>query len=240
MIPDEILVASSEMRDLIPVYVQLTKRKSIYDNEAYMTMNDIIESSGRKLTKTIRAGCSAHLKIISCLEWLQQNQYIEVVGANIKDIYRFGLTKQMKFKISDRKPQKFILLYVNDIDCLLNISQQYKIRYNNLLSVYCYMIKHIYSNNNMVSVDKWKPEVVNFTPTSAERDLNISKLTLNKILTALVDGKMLDRYVFNPTKTEEDTYYRRKPIYAIHEEDVAFNSQIAAALRQVKEAINEK
>ena len=240
IIPDEILVASSEMRDLIPVYVQLTKRKSIYDNEAYMIMNDIIESSGRKLTKTIRAGCGAHLKIISCLEWLQQNQYIEVVGADIKDIYSFGLTKQMKFKISDKRSQKFILLYVNDIDCLLDISRQYKIRYNNLLLVYCYMVKYIYSNSNTVSVDKWKPEVINFTPTFAEHDLNISKLTLNKILTALVDGKMLDRYVFNPTKTEEDTYYRHKSIYAIHEEGVTFNSQIAAALRQVKQAINEK
>ena len=240
IIPDEILAASSEMRDLIAVYVQLIKRKSIYDNEAYMIMNDIIESSGRKLTKAIRAGCDAHMKIISCLEWLQQNQYIEVVGVDIKDIYSFGLTKQMKFKVSDKRPQRFILLYVNDINRLLDISRQYKIRYNNLLAVYCYMVEHIYSNNDTVSADKWKPEVANFTPTFAERDLNISKLTLNKILTALVDGKMLDRYVFNPTKTEEDTYCRHKSIYAIHEEGAVFNSQIAAALRQVKEAINKK
>lgn len=242
-IPNDVILASSTLRDLIPVYIQLIKRRSEYDDKAYMIMNDIIEASGRKLTKTIRAGCDAHVKIISCLEWLKSNQYINIVDTDILNIYDFGLTKRIKFKINREKiksPQKFALLYVEDVERLLDISQQFKIRYNNLLLVYCYIAERIYSNKRKTTTNKWRPEVVSLSPSLLQDDLNISKLTLNKILTALVDGKMLDRYVFNPTKTEEDTYYRHKSIYAIHEEGVTFNSQIAAALRQVKQAINEK
>ena len=234
VVPDEIIVASSEMRDLIPVYVQLLKRKGAYDNEVHTTMNKIIEASGRKLTKAIRAGCDGHMKIITCLEWLQQNQYIELINADIKSIYKFGLTKVMEFKIKERAIQKFVLLYVEDVERLLEISQQQKVRYNNLLLVYCYITERIYSNNPKTPTNKFKPEIISLSPNLLQDDLNISKLTLNKLLTILVDGKMLDRYVYKPTKMGEDVYRRHKSIYAIHENGVGFNSQIALALKGVK------
>lgn len=232
IIPDEIIQATVEYRDLISVYIWVARRRNIYDDESYVTMQNIIEATGRKGANSARSGGTAHLKVVACLNWLQEHGYFEGDKINFKTL---NLTTTFKLKLNVERfdsPERYVFVFVSDVDQLLAISKQYKVRYCYLLHVYCYIAEHIYSNKRGTPSTAWQPEVFRTSVNSLQGILDMSSLTVNKALVALVDGKMLDRHICKVTRTADEGVYRQnKTIYALHDSENQFNKQIAAALK---------
>lgn len=235
VVPDEIIQAAIEYRDLIPVYIWVARRRNIYDDESYLTMQNTIEATGRKPSKSARSNGTIHSKVVACLGWLQRHGYFE--GAEV-DFERLSLTTTFKLKLNAERfdaPERYVFVFVDDVARLLDISEQYKVRYCNLLHVYCYIAEHIYSNKRGTPPSDWQPEVFRASVNALQGVLDMSPTTVNKALVALVDGKMLDRHIYKSVGANDgDAYRQGKTIYALYDGDNLFNKQIAAALKMEK------
>lgn len=235
IIPNEIISATTDLRDLLPVYIWILKRRGFYDDEAYVTIQNTIEATGRKGANSARSGGTAHLKVIACLEWLQAHDYIK--GDKL-DFGHYNLTYTMQLKLNPSKLEpknQFTVINANSVSIIAEIARSKNVRFYYLLHVYCYIAEHIYSNKRGAPSIAWRPEVFRTSVHSLQGVLDMSSITVNKALVALVDGKMLDRHICKVTRTADEGVYRQnKTIYALHDSENQFNKQIAAALKADK------
>lgn len=217
-------------------YVLIDKYRSLEDC-SWITLKKVLEVCGYKTTKNKP---KAFYEIISVLEYMVENQMIQIV----QDLNTLSYGTGVEIKIiSDNfdYPEKWTKLNSNEFELIMSSESQ--INKENLLLTYLYVRSYMDcrpknpDGSEQLSNPEKRPEAFYGSLYIMSEKISMSRDTITKCLQHLVEIDLLKKEVVGCIKKENDKVLQNvSNIYVINKK--GYSQEIEWTLQKIKEMYN--